>query len=154
MKHNIQPSLIPDTSHPSFQQFWDAYPRKVSKADAEKAFNMVIRKLDIQTLLTAIEIQKKSKEWTKEQGMFIPYPASWLRSMGWENTLIAPTPTTELSPVEKQIHGAEYQRVITAMQLISGTYASHQNWSKDDLMRYRQLKTRRNELRTMLNILV
>jgi len=38
-------------------------------------------------MLTAIERAKKSSQWTKENGQFIPYPATWLRAKGWEDEL-------------------------------------------------------------------
>lgn len=69
-----------------FIKFWDAYPRKVSKADAEKAFG----KLDFENpttevLLKSIEEWKKSAQWQEEDGKFIPYPATWLNKRLWES---------------------------------------------------------------------
>lgn len=65
----------------SFAAFWEAYPKKKNKADAEKAFKQV--KEPIETLLKAIEAQKLSPDWQKEGGQFIPYPATWLRRGAW-----------------------------------------------------------------------
>ena len=66
-----------------FTQFWTAYPKKLNKKDAQKAFAKVT--VDIETLLKAIEEQKKSDQWTKDKGKYIPYPATWLRGEQWEN---------------------------------------------------------------------
>lgn len=71
-----------------FDRFWLAYPRKVGKADAKKAFAKV--KVPIETLLTAIEQQKRSEQWTTENGRFIPNPATWLNQGRWEDELAAP----------------------------------------------------------------
>ena len=71
-----------------FDRFWLAYPRKVGKADAKKAFAKV--KVPIETLLTAIERQKCSEQWTTENGRFIPNPATWLNQGRWEDELAAP----------------------------------------------------------------
>lgn len=69
-----------------FAQFWDAYPKKKSKGDAEKAFNKISPDEPLfNAMLTAIEAQKKTAEWQKEHGQFIPYPASWLNAKGWED---------------------------------------------------------------------
>lgn len=69
-----------------FDAFWKFYPRKMKKADAQKAW-MQTRNVRPPTdeLLTAIMNQEKTAQWTKDDGQFIPYPASWLRAHGWEN---------------------------------------------------------------------
>lgn len=66
-----------------FELFWEAYPKKKAKQDAEKAFAKVT--VSVQTLLYAIEVQKKSEDWTKENGQFIPHPATWLNGKRWED---------------------------------------------------------------------
>lgn len=77
----------------SFDLFWAAYPKKVGKAEARKAFTKVIVSTDI--LVAAIEKQKKSKQWTKDGGQFIPNPSTWLNQGRWEDELdIGITPQT------------------------------------------------------------
>lgn len=71
-----------------FARFWSAYPKKKSKGDAEKAFKAI--KPDEQlvaTMIATIERAKKSEDWLKEGGKYIPYPATWLRAKGWEDEL-------------------------------------------------------------------
>ena len=36
-------------------------------------------------MLIAIDIQKKSNSWIKEDGQYIPNPASWLNGKRWED---------------------------------------------------------------------
>lgn len=73
-------------SNPSmFDAFWDAYPRKVGKKKAQIAFKKVTVELGV--LLSAIEQQKKSAQWTKDDGQFIPHPTTWLNGNGWEDKL-------------------------------------------------------------------
>lgn len=74
--------------HSPFERFWLAYPRKVGKADARKAFAKV--KVPIETLLSAIEQQTRSEQWTRENGRFIPNPATWLNQGRWEDEIAAP----------------------------------------------------------------
>lgn len=71
-----------------FDVFWKAYPRKVGKGDARKAFAKV--KVPVETLLSAIEQQTRSEQWTTENGRFIPNPATWLNQGRWEDELPAP----------------------------------------------------------------
>lgn len=75
----------------NFDEFWQAYPKKRAKDDAMKAFAK--RKPDrelLDQMLKAIEAQKRSDDWLKDNGQFIPYPATWLNDARWmdERTVI------------------------------------------------------------------
>ena len=72
-----------------FDLFWQAYPKKVGKEAARKAFSRV--KAPLESLLTAIERQKCGNQWTTENGRFIPNPATWLNQGRWEDE-VAQTP--------------------------------------------------------------
>jgi hypothetical protein len=74
-----------------FAAFWQAYPRKRKRKDAEKAWITTKDKPALEAILAAIESQKRSPDWTKDGGQFIPYPASWIRGGCWDD-----------KPVEKQ----------------------------------------------------
>ena len=70
----------------SFPKFWDAYPKKKNKGDAEKAWKSVKPADELLTqILDAVEVAKRGDDWRKESGKYIPYPASWLRAKGWED---------------------------------------------------------------------
>lgn len=70
----------------SFEQFWDMYPRKKSKGDAEKAWKKISPSHDLfDTIMRALQVQVKSADWKKDGGQFIPYPATWLNRRGWED---------------------------------------------------------------------
>ena len=67
-----------------FEAFWQAYPNKKARAAAQKAFDKL--KVDqqlIDTILSAIQSQTQSEDWTKDNGRFIPYPATWLNQTRW-----------------------------------------------------------------------
>ena len=69
-----------------FNIFWQAYPKKKSKGQAEKAFAKINPDEQfLATMLAAIEQAKKSGDWLKEDGKYIPYPATWLNAKGWED---------------------------------------------------------------------
>ena len=93
----------------AFDVFWQAYPKKVNKRDAEKAFRSVTVSVDI--LVAAIEKQKNTKDWQKENGQFIPYPATWLRRGGWENDA-APVTVSKPAPITGT---DEIRRLLEAM---------------------------------------
>lgn len=68
------------TSSEGFEVFWAAYPKKVAKGDALKAWKQTARKRPVMAeLLAALETAKAG--WGDRQ--FIPYPASWLRAERW-----------------------------------------------------------------------
>lgn len=73
-----------------FEKFWSAYPKKVAKKSAKKAFSRV--KEPVETLLAAIERQKCSEQWSKDNGQYIPNPATWLNQGRWEDELVPATP--------------------------------------------------------------
>ena len=68
-----------------FEQFWNIYPKKKSKGQAEKAFLKI--NPDEQLLATMIATIERAKtqdqQWLKDNGAFIPHPATWLNARGW-----------------------------------------------------------------------
>ena len=75
----------PNTSRASaFDAFWAAYPKKVGKGAAEKSFSKLSPSL-LPQMLSAIDTQKKSDQWAKDNGQFIPNPATWLNQRRWED---------------------------------------------------------------------
>ena len=69
----------------AFDRFWSEYPKKVGKIAAKKAFERAIRKTTLDTLLTAIRRQKCGSQWSKDNGQYIPNPATWLNQGRWED---------------------------------------------------------------------
>lgn len=69
-----------------FDQFWKAYPKKVGKQAALKAFQRV--KVPLETLLTAIDRQKRGEQWSRDNGRYIPNPATWLNQGRWEDEVV------------------------------------------------------------------
>lgn len=74
-----------------FTEFWQAYPRKVGKGAAEKAWAKA--NPDLQAVLTALAWQTKQDGWTKDGGAFIPHPGTYLNQRRWEDEKPATTST-------------------------------------------------------------
>lgn len=69
---------------PGFDRLWSVYPRKVGKDAAAKAFAK--RKPDaalVETMVKAVEVQRQSRDWTKDGGQFIPHLSTWLNEGRW-----------------------------------------------------------------------
>ncbi len=70
----------------AFDIFWAAYPKKVAKVAAARAWKRLNPSDDlIAKIQGALEIQKNSEQWTKEGGRYIPNPATWLNGNRWED---------------------------------------------------------------------
>ena len=68
----------------AFLSFWDMYPNKKSKGAAFKAFKK-IKPAEYPSIKFGLMAAKSSEAWTKNNGQFIPHPASWLNARGWED---------------------------------------------------------------------
>jgi len=66
-----------------FDQFWQAYPRKVGRKAAQKAFQNAQDRPRIDDLVEAIHRARDSSQWLKDGGQFIPHPSTWLNRGGW-----------------------------------------------------------------------
>lgn len=74
------------TGEPSgFDRFWAAYPRRVGKQDALKAWGQ-LNPDDalVDQIVAGVERWKTCEQWTKDDGKFICYPATFLRGRRWE----------------------------------------------------------------------
>ena len=72
--------------HTRFGRFWSAYPKKMAKKAAERAFCRL--KPDdalLETMLEALERQKQTRQWKRDGGQYIPYPATWINGRRWED---------------------------------------------------------------------
>jgi len=74
---------------PDFETFWQAYPRRVAKMNAWKAWVKNVPPL--QEVLTALEWQRNQDQWSKDEGKFIPHPATYLNQWRWEDEQPEPT---------------------------------------------------------------
>ena len=82
-------TLIPDTSITSnltFEDWWKIYPKKKGKQNSLKEWKKL--KPDQNLILkmcVSLHNHKKSKDWIKEGGQYIPYPERWIKNRRWED---------------------------------------------------------------------
>lgn len=76
-----------------FKKFWEEYPKKVSKGNAEKWFkkHKPTNEL-VDLMIEKIKQLKETEQWKKDKGQFIPYPATWLNAKGWEDEILETKP--------------------------------------------------------------
>jgi hypothetical protein len=104
----------------AFDRFWSAYPKKVGKGEALKAFEKVMTRKGgtgtssaspsptVEDLLAALERQKRSDQWTRDGGRYIPNPSTWLNQGRWEDELRSG------GDPQVQHHGAEMSPAMRA----------------------------------------
>lgn len=81
--------VLPKSLQPLWDEFWPHYPRKQSRAEAEKAFcNLSPSAELVSTMISSVEAFKLTHEWKKDGGIFIPYPASWINGRRWEDEIL------------------------------------------------------------------
>lgn len=79
-KAEKKPDIFP------FAEFWSVYPKKKAKQDAIKAWDKIKPDEALgKAIIKAVEAQKLTKDWKKDGGAFIPYPATYLNGRRWED---------------------------------------------------------------------
>jgi hypothetical protein len=69
-----------------FSRFWDAYPRKVAKPDALKAFRRTKpTEAVLESMLAAIGRQDLAKRVQVGEARFVPHPTTWLNQERWKD---------------------------------------------------------------------
>lgn len=69
-----------------FDAFWSEYPKKIGKGEAWKSWKK-IRPDDALSskMVVAVRFQRDCQQWKKDNGQFIPNPATWLNQRRWED---------------------------------------------------------------------
>jgi hypothetical protein len=80
-----QKNISHSADDPDFTAFWSAYPRKVAKPAALKAWRSAKNRPPLADLLAALDRHKGSEQW--QTARFIPHPATWLNGQRWDDQL-------------------------------------------------------------------
>lgn len=66
-----------------FDAFWGVYPRRVGKAGARRAFEVVARSTDPQVIVDGA--RRLAADPNLPEVRFVPHPSTWLRRGSWED---------------------------------------------------------------------
>ncbi|MGJ7557449.1 helix-turn-helix domain-containing protein [Variovorax sp. RB3P1] len=98
-------AMTPESSEPSmnhtplppgggatgFDELFSIYPNQDNRSKAERRYRRLAPTAgQQQTMRVAIEAQRLSKRWTKDDGEFVPEFATWLRNERWRDVPRAP----------------------------------------------------------------
>lgn len=104
-----------------FTTFWSAYPNKVAKVAAEKAYAKAIRSISgpdpPSVILAGVERAKASRQWREG---FIPHPATWLNRGSWDDQ------PAEVIPPPPQPRHAERSHHDAKFDARQANYAAHE----------------------------
>lgn len=93
---NRQEPSVQKNADALFTNFWTAYPKKTAKPAAAKAFKSAkITAALMPVILADIGHRKSGQDWQKENGKFVPNPATYLNQRRWEDEV---TSTTKAEP--------------------------------------------------------
>ncbi len=74
-----------------FEDWWTAYPKKRSKDKAFTTWKKQRKRMPpVSELIEITERWVNTEDWLKEDGEFIPYPATWLNAAGWLDEVSEP----------------------------------------------------------------
>lgn len=87
ISRNIQREIYKESKTVGhFERFWQAYPKKVSKKSALKAWQkVVVSEETVPKILSALEAQVSTEQWRKDGGRFIPHPTTWINQERWND---------------------------------------------------------------------
>ena len=69
-----------------FDRFWAEYPNKVKKPNAKRAWDKLKPEAElVSRIMHGLARWKDSDQWTRDDGRFIPHPATWLNGRQWED---------------------------------------------------------------------
>ena len=83
-----------DKSAESFENFWNTYPRRVSKGHARRAWVGAIKKTEPETIAAAAAKYAATMKGTEQK--FIPHPATWLNGERWADQAVTAAPPRSL----------------------------------------------------------
>lgn len=70
-----------------FLEFWNAYPKKLDKAKAYRAFRAALKRASFEDILAGVIAYRNDPTRNPD---FTKYPASWLNADSWENAATLP----------------------------------------------------------------
>lgn len=89
----------------AFETFWTAYPRKVGKAAAAKAWAKATKATDAAAVMAGLSNAQQVWTTTGTEPRFIPHPATWLNQGRWADEVPLPDMPAQRPPTANQCDG-------------------------------------------------
>jgi len=85
--NNLKEEQVKKNIEACFEEFWNAYPRKIDKAKAFKAFRSALKRAKFEDILAGVIAYRNDPQRNPD---FTKYPATWLNNDSWENAATTP----------------------------------------------------------------
>jgi len=112
--NNVKNTNLKKTINKYFNEFWEAYPRKVGRGYAEKAFSKAIGANLTEAEAIAEQIVEGCKKLASDPNLpepaFIPHPSTWLNREGWLDEPYPEQKLTKELQLEKDRLDAQLKR--------------------------------------------
>lgn len=110
-KEEIITPIVPFCQSPeddTFLSFWQMYPNKKNKQSSIKAWAKLTEE-EKQLALSALPQHLKQDQWIRDDGKYIPHPATWINQKRFQD---------ELTPaVDRKSHGKSPSEILYAERL-------------------------------------
>jgi len=110
-----------------FDLFWNEYPNKQSKIAAKRAW-LKIKPDEREEVMRGIAAWKASESWLKDEGQFIPYPATFLNQRRFEDS-------PKRKPIKKKVY---YNHLPPARHVPDSEWKSVADIAKREAEKFRQ----------------
>jgi hypothetical protein len=73
-------------SYVHFEKFWTAYPKKIGKKTAYAVWQKINPSEELtENIVQAVVKSRKTQDWLKDGGQFIPHPTTYLHQERWDD---------------------------------------------------------------------
>lgn len=83
-----------------FDEFWKIYPRKVAKAEAQRAWVKAVKKTPVKVILLGA---KRYADDPYRQPAYTAHPSTWLNQERWGDDPLPPRPLTPEEKIKKDL---------------------------------------------------
>jgi hypothetical protein len=84
------PSVNPTANGEHFERFWTEYPNKVKRKKCQEIWQRLkLTPAEAEQAIEAVRRYKRTAQWQKDGGEFIPHPSTFLNQRRWEDQIPA-----------------------------------------------------------------
>lgn len=95
----------------NFDQFWEQYPKKMSKEQARKTWNKLSLEHDLDLILEGLERAKKYDSRFRDK-QYTPHASTWLNARGWEDNFTENAAGDYLEIIRNGTNSAKVQEAL------------------------------------------
>ena len=97
---------IPDPE-PTFDDFWNVYPKKVCKVDAQRAWDKATTRGKTRPTTIVDGLKAQLPKFRNSEPEFIPHAATWLNGGRWNDEIPKPSPLGKNQSVLESLAGVQ-----------------------------------------------